>query len=547
MARSSIPLFQDTLISIKTLMKGGIIIKNVEDEEKQRRAIVMNFTVLLSLTIALVWFVFEITFRQRLIPLLAQIAGIVGGIFFLWWQRKAKFETVSSVFVALFSVIIISLTILLNLSDPAVFWLFLIPAISFFIGGQKNGIFWSLTVLILFSTFAIMAYYGYFTVKPSVIFIIDFVTAFSLVSIFVFFYERTRQTVQGNLSTSFNRDQTILNTIQDGIILVDQNYQIQLFSLGAQRIFKWNESELLSTPIVNLINIDTTKITNNTNLFDVISAKSKTGDTVFVSLIISPIVFSQNENNQSQYFIITVRDITEEQELKQMKLDFVSIAAHELRTPITSIKGYTHIIETEALKYLPKEYQAFLLRIKASTDQLSILTENLLSVSKIERGSYNVKIIPTNWSDLVQNCVNDLTQSAVQRGLTISFNQNNNLPKVLIDPLRIIEVLNNLISNAINYTKHGTVTITIEQIDQMVVTHIADTGEGIPRYALSHLFEKFFRVSGVLEQGSKGTGLGLYISKSIVELHGGKIWAESTEGKGSTFSFSLPIEQNSSN
>ena len=144
MIKSSIPLFQDTLVSIKNLMKGGIIIKNIEDKEKQRRAIVMNFTVLLSLTVAIIWFIFEISIRQRIVPLTAQITGIIGGSFFLWWQRKAKFEIVSTIFVALFSIILISLTLLLNLSDPAVFWLFMIPAISFFIGGQKMEYFGAL-------------------------------------------------------------------------------------------------------------------------------------------------------------------------------------------------------------------------------------------------------------------------------------------------------------------------------------------------------------------------------------------------------------------
>lgn len=242
--------------------------------------------------------------------------------------------------------------------------------------------------------------------------------------------------------------------------------------------------------------------------------------------------------------IILFHDKTKEKQLEAMKLDFVSMAAHELRTPLTSIKGYISVFINENQNRLTQEQLMFIRRINTSTQQLSGLVENLLSVARVERGALTLHRQIVNWVNNVSSQTETFLHRAQEKRITLTFiKPDKPIALVDIDLVRINEVLNNIISNAINYTEpQGKIDIWIDMQAGMVTTFIKDTGKGIPKEALSHLFLKFFRVQGgPAEQASKGTGLGLYLSKAIVELHQGKIWADSEgTGKGSIFAFSLP-------
>ncbi len=242
--------------------------------------------------------------------------------------------------------------------------------------------------------------------------------------------------------------------------------------------------------------------------------------------------------------VILFHDKTKEKQLEAMKLDFVSMAAHELRTPLTSIKGYISVFLNENEKILTPDQLMFVRRINTSTQQLAGLVENLLSVARVERGALSLHTQVIDWVANVNSQVDTFLHRADEKRITLSFiKPEKPIPKVDVDLVRINEVLNNLISNALSYTEPlGKIDISINTKDDMVITCVKDSGKGIPPEALTKLFTKFFRVSGgAAEQASKGNGLGLYLSKAIVELHHGKIWAESEgAGKGSIFCFSLP-------
>jgi two-component system phosphate regulon sensor histidine kinase PhoR len=199
----------------------------------------------------------------------------------------------------------------------------------------------------------------------------------------------------------------------------------------------------------------------------------------------------------------------------------------------------------EAGKKLPREEKDFVDKAFIASSQLASLVENLLSVSRIERGAMKLQIEVADWSSIVKDSVNNFEPLAKEKKIKLTCELPKNLPKVAVDQFRISEVLSNLIANALAYTKAGgSVVVMVETKEKELITHVKDTGQGIPESALPRLFTKFFRVSGVLEQGSKGTGLGLYISKAIVDMHKGRIWVESREGVGSTFSFAVPVAEN---
>ena len=549
MLQSLSQIFSDTLRSIKNLIRSDMAIKSPEDLEYQQRAVVMNFTIVLSIVVAIIWFVFEITFRQRLIPLIAQIFGIIGGSFFLWWQKKSSLHDSATVFVALFCSILIMLTLFLQLSNPTIFWLFLIPPVSFFIGGERNGIVWSCIVVVLFSFLSLFAYLGLVGNPTTLIFIIDFLTSFIIVVVFTFFYERTRHNVQTSLRATVHRDQTVLDTIQDGIIVIDQEMHIRMFSRGAERILGWSQDEVLDTKLEAYITLDLTQDISKLHTSitkEAVELKNKNQETIYTNLIISPIVLSPEHIEGNAHFIITVQDVTQASELVRMKLDFVSMAAHELRTPLTSIIGYLSVfMKNDAWMSLTDDDKLLLERVKLSADQLSALMENLLMVSKIEGGSKTLNLQTTNWVTLLRERVDELKHLAGTKGLTLTFYTPSEDIFVNVDPMRIAEVINNLVSNAVKYTDKGGIRITtgIDLKNHTVYTSCTDTGHGIAKKAIPHMFEKFYKVNSSLEQGTTGTGLGLFISKSIVELHGGTISISSDgEEKGSTVTFTLPLD-----
>lgn len=355
-----------------------------------------------------------------------------------------------------------------------------------------------------------------------------------------------------------NKFSVTIQGITDAIIAINLQGEIILFNDAAQQMCGYSSKTVMGKRLDQYVRLLTKEGTPipvetyapiRTDSFEGvvfsqsnIALKSNLPTNKFVDVTSAKITESAGADLAC---IIRIHDITDKHELQEMQLDFVSMAAHELRTPLTSIRGYLEMLKTSLWGKISDEEQSFIKRIEISSLQLYGLMENLLSASRIERGVFALQEQPTEWTKHIEQAIAESEPLVKEKGLTVKWKKpKKTLPRVLVDPLRINEVLNNLISNAVKYTPQGEVEISVEfdKEKNEVITHIRDTGQGIPPDALPHMFEKFFRVQGTLEQGSKGTGLGLYITRSIVELHQGRIWVESVEGKGSTFSFSLPAE-----
>ena len=358
------------------------------------------------------------------------------------------------------------------------------------------------------------------------------------------------------LTAERNKMSVTVSGIADGVFAVDKEGKIILFNQAMSRMLEVGQEEVIgknSDVVIKMIGEDEEKIPirellprESTFEDKIVSSKKnvkitkRDGSNLFVNLTSSTI--AENEDI-SLGAIVTLHDISKEHELEEMKLDFVSMAAHELRTPLTSIRGYLSVLQEELKGKVDAEKISFIQKAFISSSQLASLVENLLSVSRIERGRMRIEKTVVDWGELVNETVVNFEDHARQKGVKLTYNKPiDKLPNIYIDRFRMSEVISNLVGNALNYTdSSGSVEISVEKKDDEIITHVKDTGQGIPEEALPKLFTKFFRVSGVLEQGSKGTGLGLYISKAIVEMHKGRIWVNSSLGKGSTFNFALPI------
>ncbi len=344
---------------------------------------------------------------------------------------------------------------------------------------------------------------------------------------------------------------TILQSLYDGVIGLDENYKIIAFNKAAEKMTGYKPSEVVNKHIDDVVQLyyENEKIAfaiYNSQLDPQINKirekgmrlVNNRGDHLTVSLTTSPIVFEDKKTG----YIIAFHDVTKEQQLEEMKIDFVSMAAHELRTPLTAIRGYATLLEMQKAKMLDDAGKQLVQRLLISSDNLSNLIDNLLSVSRIERNVFSVEKRPLKIESIISNVIDTLKHQTATKKQNLTMHIQPNLPTVMVDPFRITQVILNLVSNASNYTKEGGhISIKAVKRENSVEVSIADNGQGIPKEALPKLFTKFFRVSGVLEQGSKGTGLGLYICKSIINMHNGKIWATSDIDKGSTFTFALPI------
>jgi signal transduction histidine kinase len=245
---------------------------------------------------------------------------------------------------------------------------------------------------------------------------------------------------------------------------------------------------------------------------------------------------------------LTVRAEQASQKLKAMyeiQREFTSTVSHELRTPLASIKTAIDLVIKKTLGKINPEQEEVLGRAKKNVDRLKRLIDDILDLTKMESGKLKMSFMKNDIHQAVREVIEAQKDFAQSRGLHLKMALDNNVPYVAFDTDRIMQVLNNLVGNAIKFTKHGGITIktTNKFEEDYILISIIDTGKGISEENLTKLFQKFHQIESAEENEEGGTGLGLAISKEIITLHGGKIWVESKLDKGTTFQFTLPIQE----
>jgi signal transduction histidine kinase len=240
--------------------------------------------------------------------------------------------------------------------------------------------------------------------------------------------------------------------------------------------------------------------------------------------------------------VIILRDVTIEQEVAQAKNEFVSLVSHELRTPMTSIKGYTDLMLKGAVGALNEQQRNFMTIVKSNVDRMADLVSDLLDVSRLETGRVRLELDRLDLASVIMEISQELAEMMRQRELALHFDLSPGLPPVYADRGRVVQVLLNLLSNAYRYTPAGgSITIAVHTLDGKVRVDVIDTGIGIPDQDHETIFERFYRADHPVVREQTGTGLGLPIARSLIEMHGGRLWLRSEVDVGSTFSFTLPV------
>ncbi len=245
---------------------------------------------------------------------------------------------------------------------------------------------------------------------------------------------------------------------------------------------------------------------------------------------------------------ITERKLAEEalQEVDRLKSEFVANVSHELKTPLQAITGSTRLI---LAKKVPdhETQREFLTIIDKQSKRLTELINDLLDASRMESGRFSIDRVPTDVGEIVHAAIEETGSIAGEKGISIHADVSLSPARALSDATRIKQVIINLLGNAIKFSDEGsTITVRVEQTNSEVLTQVSDHGCGIPDDAIPKLFDRFHQIDGSATRNSGGSGLGLYISKQIVDAHGGQMWVESKLGEGSTFSFTLPAAHHGS-
>jgi PAS domain S-box-containing protein len=340
-----------------------------------------------------------------------------------------------------------------------------------------------------------------------------------------------------------NKTLAIINNLADGLLMFNSDEKLTLLNPQAEKILDIKSKDVIGKTIAELKNYPSLEKIIQAVGEDLRSV-SRREIQINNDLIIEISVISVALKEKKLGNLIILHDITREKIVERMKTEFVSISAHQLRTPLSAIKWSLKMLLDGDLGKISLEQKEFIEKAYASNERMIKLINDLLNVTRIEEGRYLFSLSYENIANIIKEQYQTFKELAEKKGLKMEliFKQDK-FPLVKVDKEKISLVIQNLIENAIHYTQKGKITITLESKDREIIFSVEDTGIGIPKDQQERVFSRFFRAENAILSETEGTGLGLFISKNIIEAHGGRIWFESEEGKGTTFYFTLPIKE----
>lgn len=351
--------------------------------------------------------------------------------------------------------------------------------------------------------------------------------------------ERLRETVN-TLSEEHSRLAAVLEAMADGIVITDDDGRIQLINPAAAALLNTAADAAMGQPFATvardyrLIELWQRCCAERLEQVEPVEIGQQGP---FLQVIVTPLGVER-----SQACIVILQDLTRIRRLETIRRDFVGNISHELRTPLASLKALVETLRDGALED-PPTAQRFLERMEAEVDALTQMVQELLELSRIESGQVPLNLAPVNVQEIVHPVVERLHPQAERAGVHLAIELASDLPPALADVERARQIVANLVHNAIKFTPQGghvVVKASVAEGTSLLIS-VQDTGVGIAPEDLPRIFERFYKADRARSGG--GTGLGLAIARHIVQAHGGRIWAESTPGRGSTFSFTLPLAQ----
>lgn len=343
---------------------------------------------------------------------------------------------------------------------------------------------------------------------------------------------------------------TLLDNSADGIMILDGDRNIQRFNRALSHMTGWKPEQAIGRLDTDVLRWVERK--PGPDLDEMLKDDWRRGQTLYIEgdierldgfKISVGITYARidDEGGNPVSLIANVRDISNFRKAEEMKNIFISVISHELKTPVALIKGYAETLRREDAEWDKGAYQEALTVIAEEADRLKALIDNLLAATKLQAEGMKLNLSDVRLDKILEQSVERFrTQSDIH---TLELDFPPEFPYVLADETRLRQVVDNLLSNAIKYSpKGGTIRVVGEVFPTYVQVSVSDEGVGIRADKLERVFDRFYRVDDDLTRSTQGTGLGLFLARAVVEAHGGRIWATSEPGKGSTFTFTLPLE-----
>ena len=338
--------------------------------------------------------------------------------------------------------------------------------------------------------------------------------------------------------------EAIVKSIAEGLVVVDSQGKVIMLNPAAEKLLGVDKRDKLGKPILEglrkeqLISMIKGAPEREEKEIELVSQDDETKKILRASTAVI-----ENEKGQTIGMVSVLSDITKQKELDRLKSQFIANVSHELRTPLVAMDKSLSLLLSGSAGSLSKEQEEFLSIAQRNLKRLSNLINDLLDISKLEAKRMVLNKRLSSIKDIIGEVLENFQNWANSKSIKLIKDVEEGLPQLNIDPDRILQVLNNLLGNALKFTpNNGRVKVRASQEGDLIRVSVEDTGPGVPKKDLKKIFDKFYQVSSSRSTEIAGTGLGLSIAKEIVELHQGKIWAESEEGKGARFIFTLPIE-----
>jgi two-component system, OmpR family, phosphate regulon sensor histidine kinase PhoR len=350
------------------------------------------------------------------------------------------------------------------------------------------------------------------------------------------FLAHQQQTRLSNMDIERAKLAAVLERMTDGVLIADEEGRIQFTNPAAENLFE----------IKDAVGRTVVEVLRHHKLVEAWQRSRATGEPQdesleiptrkqFLQLVVQP-------DEETGGSLLLVQNLTRIRRLETIRRDFISNVSHELRTPLASLKALTETLCDGAMDD-PQAARKFLGRIETEVDALAQMTQELLELTRIESGQVPLEMKDITAEGLLLSAADRMRAQVERAGLVIRLDSSSGPLSAHADPTRLEQVLVNLIHNAVKFTQPGgEVVLSARALGDMVCFAVKDTGVGIPTDDLERIFERFYKADRARSGG--GTGLGLSIARHIVEAHGGKIWAESVEGEGSTFFFTIPQKPN---
>lgn len=351
------------------------------------------------------------------------------------------------------------------------------------------------------------------------------------------------------VSAEKRRLDAIIENSADGVMILDPDRRIQVMNRALSAMTGWPAAESLGEPCWKVLALENSygddlcaphgspdALPRDGSVYVEGDIRRPGGTQLTLGVTYTPLY---DDKGQLLNVIVNVVDITRFREAEKMKSTFISVISHELKTPVSLIKGYASTLRRPDATWEPDTLRDGLKVVEEEADRLNSLIDNLLDASRIQAGVFKLELTDVDLQRLASRAVQGFQLQTDKHELELDF--PDDLPLVLADEARLRQVLDNLINNAIKYSPDGgTIRVGAWHDHHGVTVYVADEGIGIPPQEQERLFESFYRVDSGLRRQTKGTGLGLYLSKAIIESHNGHIWVRSQPGQGSTFFFTLP-------